>query len=418
MIKKVIFSMAAIALLTFSCTRSEVENLNFSTPDAISLNPWTASTRAYIANLDSLKNDPSGFVVYADTANAGWYIEGVSHIFSTTTGWGFSPAVSWPVNTADYPVTFRAYYPDTASITGIILVSSSAPPATALELTVQVPLLIEQQIDVLAAEATATSKPLNGLLNMNFKHILSKVNFTITNHDGTSQTSDPDHKAYVLAVGFGNLYTTNTYNVVTDAWDAFVTPATDDYNYYNSFDALTGTAVYEELEFNDADKDAIVPNSPGRFENLMLLPQDDSDVWDVSGTITHPGGDKYIRLLYRLQVAGNDDAVGYLDGSTCPGASTSSVLPSGYDDPLYVLVGYAYAGTWEPGKGYSYDIPLPGVGGGIYLSAFYYDNQGNETDLPIPGAVVGGHVMDVGHIIINPTVNLWDDSPGSSDVLE
>ena len=422
MIKKVIFSMAAIALLTFSCTRSEVENLNVSAPDAISLNPWTASTRAAIANLDSLKNDPLGFVVYADTAGAtSWYISGASHIFNTTTGWGFSPLVLWPVIPTEYPVVFRAYYPDDASLTpGILTVGAAVPPATALDLTFVVPTVIEEQIDLLAAQDTAFSKPLNGLLNMNFKHILSKVNFTITNHDGTSQTSDADHKVYVLAVGFCNLYSTNTYDVVNEAWPALASgDPIADYNYYNSFVPLTGTDVYEELEFNDADKDLIIPSPPRRFENLMLLPQDDQDVWDISGIILDPTGttDKYIKLLYRLQVSGNDDEVGYLDAINCPGYP-GSVLPSGYRDPLYVLVGYAYAGTWEPGKGYSYDIPLPGVGGGIYLDDFYYDNQGNKTDLPISGAVIGGHVMSVDHIIINPAVALWDDTPGSSDVLE
>jgi hypothetical protein len=119
----------------------------------------------------------------------------------------------------------------------------------------------------------------------------------------------------------------------------------------------------------------------------------------------------HIRMLYRLEVPGNINFIGFAFANAHPGFGGSVLESSGYNpsDPLYVLVGYAYDGTWESGKGYRYDIPIPGVGGGILLDTFLYDNQGNKTDLPVPNGILGEHLISSGEIRLIPTVSLWDD---------
>jgi len=412
MIKKVIFSMAAVALLTFSCTRSEVENFNITTPNAISLNPNTASTRAAIMDLDSLKLDVYGFVVYADTVGTAisddWFIDRANHVFGTD-GWGFYPSILWP-NTG-YPLVFLAYYPDDSNSGVITGVTTPALPFTSssLELAISIPPEKGLQEDILVARDTQLiEKPSNGQLQIDFKHILSKVNFTVSTSDGTSLITDPDHKAYILAVGFSNLFSTNTFEAVDDTWGPLAPgDPTADYNYHNAFVGLTGADIYDEIEFVNADKNPFFTGAAADTSHLMLLPQDPIK-WVVTGTIAAPTNEAHIKMLYRLQVSGNDDFIGYLHADDHDDYSTTPSI-AGYTDQLYVLVGFSYAGTWESGKGYSYDIPLPGKGGGIYLDVNYYDNQGNKTDLVIPGAVIGGHVLGIDHITLDPDITNWNN---------
>ena len=409
MVKKVILLMAAMAFLAFSCTVTEVVVPNVTTLDAISLNPNTASTRAVIKDRDSLQNDPVGFVVYADTATTFtttvWFIEGENHAYGTANGWSFTPAIAWP---SKYPLAFLAFYPEAGA--GHVITSVTdvlTPTSTSVELTIEIPTAKDGQEDVIVARDTAkTGKPSGGELPLNFKHILSKVNFTVS-------TDDPTDKAYVLAVGFCNLVSTATFEATDDSW-TLGTYGTDidTFNYYNAFEPIAG-GFRPEIEFMNANKDSLFTGAAAKTEHLMLLPQD-PDVWDISDPILHPTNlEAHIRLLYRLEVTGNPDRVGYADAQD---HDDWSVFGASYTGPLYVMVGYAYDATWESGKGYSYDIPIPGTGGGIYLDEFYYDNEGNRTDLRIPGAVLYGHVLG-DNISLPADVEDWIDEP-SSDVFD
>ena len=413
MIKKVIFSMAAIALLTFSCTRSEVENQNFSAPSVISLNPNTASTRAAIMDVDSLKLDAYGFVVYADTvgtiANSDvWFIGGEDHIFGAG-GWGFTPPILWPYS--GYPVVFLAYYPNVLYSNVIDAVTPATVPFTtsSLELAIIVPPERDLQEDVLVAlDTQKIAKPMDGQLHIDFKHILSKVNFTVSTYDSKSTTPDPDYDAYVLAVGFVNLYSTNTFEATDFSWGTPSSPET--YNYYNAFDALTAPDFYQELGFNNSNRDSFYTANAGNPEHLMLLPQDDSRAWDLTAP---PTTEAYIKMLYRLEYQGRD-SVGFAVASNCDDYTGSQLDTDNYLDQLYVLVGYSYDGAWESGKGYRYDIPIPGPGGGILLDTYYYDIYGNPTDLEIPDAVIGEPVLSKRFIILEPEVSPWvDESPST-----
>ena len=336
-----------------------------------------------------MKNDPAGFAVYAHTAGAtGWYNDGVesidgtnNHVFQNN-GWGFSSTVLWPVT--GYPMAFMAYYPDSAVSKVITSVNSVVPPSTTLILGISIPASKDEQEDVLIARDTAkTGKPVEGQMSLRFRHILSKVNFTVTN-TVSGQT------AYVLAVGFCNLFSKNTFNAANDNWNVLssgVSPI-DTFDYYHAFKPLSGTEVYTPTIFTGADKASFFAGTADETKHLILLPQRPV-TWDITGTsISAPGANEaYIRMLYRL-VNATVDIVGFATA-----ALHDDYVTGDYAGPLYVLVGFSFDAIWESGGSYQYDIPIPGTGGGILLDTYYYDNQGAPTKFIIDGKNLYDRIM-------------------------
>jgi hypothetical protein len=242
---------------------------------------------------------------------------------------------------------------------------------------------------------------------MTFEHILSKVFFTVTTGD--------DHKAYVLALGFDNLHKKNTYTIGNPGAWGTIDVALDSFSYYNGFTPLTGTDTYEEKEFTDVTRaDFWAPADPeNKF--MMLMPQTPKTWWQgVSPNASAvPGSDEaYVRMLYRAEEinSSNKDFIGYESATTHPNYGTSS-LKDNYTGSLYVLVGYKYASTWVSGKGYEYEIPLPGATGGKLLDEFLYDDQGNQTELPVIGGKVPDDIISSDIFIhLFPIVTDWDDT--------
>ena len=394
--------MAAMALLTFSCTVTEVEKPNFTSSTLISLNPNTASTRATISDLGTLIGDANGFVVYADTTGGtAWfpYIDGTNNHAYTSGNWRFLvQSVQWPFT--GYPMYFWAYYPSSSpSITSI---NDTYPD---IEFDVEIQLSKDDQEDLLIAFDSATVQPPTGVLPLRFRHILSKVNFTFEVELGDT--------AYVLAVGFDNLFKENTYSVTDTAWAPLVygTNALDSFNYFNDFKPLASGPFDPEIMFEGQSptiKDSIFKGVAGQSAHLMLLPQD-PDMWVVTGSRVLPGDSAYIRMLYRLKSPLLEDSIGYEYAQNHPGYTGSALDVSfGYTGPLYVLAGYTYDGEWQAGKGYNYNIPIPGTGGGILLDKFYYDDQGNQTDVEVENVDVLGHILGTDNMRLIPTVDNWD----------
>ena len=366
------FLMAATALLTYSCTTSEEENI-LSTQDYISLNPDMASTYAAMMDLDSLKNDNNGFFVHAEMNDNSTYIYGENHVYDAKNGWSFSTPYPWPAT--GYPMTFYAYYP-APSVSNLYSLCSECFPAPYV-FPMMIPTSKEDQEDLLFARKTANSKPDSGELPLDFIHILSKVNFTVSTTDALGPISDPNHKVYVLAVGFCNLYAGSWFWGDNIEFGPCFTP--QDFNYFNSFEPIS-SGIYEEKDFADATNASFYSSADGQKEHLFLLPQE-PDVWDVTSGAGPQPDEAYIKMLYRLENSFYNDSIGYEFASNHPDYEDSDLEAAGYDGPLYLLVGYSFDATWVSGTAYSYNIPLPGGGGGILLDTYFYDNQGNQTDL-------------------------------------
>ena len=426
MIKKVFYLMAALVLLTYSCTVNEVENQNFTTQEVISLSPNTAKTRAAIVFSDSLTRDVHGFRVYADTSNTGsWYSDGVnkingdnSHVFASGK-WGFEQPVLWPF---PFPTMMRfyAYYPDTINSNVIIWVDTARTGGPFVQLNITIPADKAFQEDVLATRGTATSKPATGTLPLSFKHILTKVNFSVSTWDDGGRVTDANQKVFVMAVGFCNLKRSGLYHIHSESW-ASLDNVRDTFDYFNRFTPLT-TGTYRDSMFVDTVRAPFYSSAAGVNQHLMLLPQSVT-TWDFNSGAAPLDTIAHVRMLYRMEASGKADSIGYATAHTHPShPQYGGTLTTGYAGPLYVLVGYGYDGTnWVPGRGYNYEIPIPGSGGGVLLDDCYYDNQARRRpDFPLQGGLrMYSHVLGNDNIKLAPTMTDWDDTTTPTlDVLE
>jgi hypothetical protein len=419
MVKNFIYSAAVIALMMVSCTQNEMEVFDVTTSDAIALNPGTATTRATVTYLSTLQGDANGFIVYATSGAAfsSWYsdgtnsINGIAHKYSAGK-WGFNPDIKWPAATTGYPMNFYAYYPQRGTGNDVVTNVTATYNPVSIELDVTIPTDILKQKDVIHAKNSTAAKPGSSNLLMNFKHALSKVNFTVTNSDGTNNLSAADQEAFILATGFNNLFTAGKFNIVTEAWNPYLAGAAagtrTGYNYYNAF--VPSPTAYVQKSFKGAVDKAFFT---GIDSNLMLLPQN-PQIW---GAVTIPpalpaANDAYVQMMYRVEnnaAPVNPDYIGYKNATAHPNYAASALAARNYTGPLFVKVGFIFQAGWLSGKGYTYNIPVPGAGGGRLLDEYYYDDHGNRTDLEVIGTDPGDPILGDGFIHLIPKVTDWDE---------
>ena len=422
MTKKFIYAVAALAIMLVSCSQKE-EEVHITPSNEISLNPTTAlATRATVVNLTTLTKDETGFVVYGTSGDDpdGWYfdaaanggagagIDGTNNHSHKTGKWSFDEPLSWPTEVEDYPMHFYAFYPQ-APNTVITSVEEDFPDVT---LNITIPVEVENQLDILASYRATSTKPATSSLGMTFRHILSKINFVVSNQDESGEIIPAEEQtAYVMAVGFKNLYSTNTFDLMSQSW-GYILEDLDEFNYFNEF--VPRNDKYDIMSFSGAEKEPFYTEEEAVDKHLMLLPQG-PQVWNPSPS---PGiqynlpddHEAYVRVWYRLEITGNPDYIGYESATRHPGYEGSQLEEDGYDGPLFVLAGYTYEGVWSPGKGYVYNIPIPSSGGGRLIDKNLYDDGGNRTDLELPGGEEGNHIISSDNTIrLIPTVNEWDD---------
>ena len=417
MFKKFV-TIAVVAIVIASCTQNEMEEINVTTSDAITLSPNTAITRASIATVNTLQASTKGFVVYATggTAPTNWLtdIDGTNNHVYKGGKWVFESTVPWPSEASKYPMDFYALYP--GGTTNQALQRINADEVDKLSIDVTIPAEVADQVDLLATKNRANSKPFSSNLGLAFKHILTKVDFSVSNVDTTGLSASADQHVFVMAVGFKNLYTTNSYDMISETWNTINTGAAQgDYNYFNAFDVLQDPETYTEKEFVSANEAKFYSTPDIDAAHMMLMPQT-ANFWPVAPDqqVNTPTDDQaYIKVFYRVtkDVPGNpgyEDLIGYQTAESHLNYETSELKDRGYKGSLYVLVGFKYNTTWVNGKGYIYDIPLPGKTGGRLLDKYYYDNQGRKTDLEVgeTGTTVVSEDNDI-HLI--PSVIDWDD---------
>jgi len=417
MTKRFIFSVAAIAIMLVSCSQNDQEVVNIPTSDAISLNPSTAVTRASVTNFNTLQTSTDGFRVYATSgALTAWYqdadgkrIDGNNHHkWDNVSGkWGFEyPGVKWPTDASGYPMTFWAIYP--VSHTAMTIAPTN-PTSTDLSLNVTIPAHLDNQIDILSTKGSTNVKPATANLSLNFKHILSKVNFKVSTTE-----NDVRDSAFVQAVGFNGIYNANNFNVISQGWNGNGHTGKTEFNYYNRFipESTPNNTILEVVKFNNIEDAPFYPGATDK--NMMLLPQS-PDMWKPQVGVTPPGnlpktGDAYVRVMYRFELTTDKDYIGFRSALDHPDYEGSEAQDKGYVGPLFVLAGYTYEGIWVEGKGFMYNIPLPGTSGGRLLDERLYDDKGNPTDLTLPGGEEGEPIITTDEYIhLIPVVTEWGD---------
>lgn len=214
--KKIFLAIATLALIS-SCSKQEITNPGAeNTP--IGFNSYVNRiTRAADADLETLK---AGFSVY------GYYRTGAAGVFTPNYFWGsqvsYSPLSSlwtyddtkyWPT---DGYIDFVAvannagsFYADTTEGAEVFYNGSSNPA---------------EQKDLLVATAANTSKEANALngVDLQFKHVLSRIDVKVKNTTGNSSL-----KLVVKSIKFVNIAPDGTYKVSDKSWSVYGDAATN-----------------------------------------------------------------------------------------------------------------------------------------------------------------------------------------------
>ncbi len=395
--KKIFFLFASAALFTVGCTTDESSEVSTLRSGTNSIGFISNTTRADIITLDELKDDGAGFVVYATNGNSPtvWNTEikgKNNYIFNDTDNtWEWdSTTPKWSDDSADYDMNFYAYY--AADYTDIV-----ADDTTIGAVDVAYTADVDGQVDLLTATASVSTRPAGDKVALTFKHILSKIDFGVV--VGTDVTT------HIQAVGFSTICNNRSYKIATDVWDVQPTNATDDYSDYS---------------YLDTTKDAISNSADGSIAgtrgSLMMIPQTTTS-WAPASSATPK--DAYIYIIYRLEQGTNLNSIGYADAANHP--DFDSVANADLDgDPLFVKVGYPVADgdmEWESGNAYTYNINLgtTSATNGYLIDEYYYDEDGNPTDLEVENKEIGDPISD-GYINFIVDVEDWNDAV-ESDLL-
>lgn len=397
--KKFTWSLLILALAATSCAKDEVSSDAKPNPEQIGF--YTNTTRSTVVNLPALEASTNGFVVYAASgaAPSAWFtgIDGTNNYKKTAGVWGWTgTAPSWPTISTGYPMNFYAYY--ASSYTGLTLNTPTPVPSSFYGTYI-----IQSeanQVDFLAASATAVSKPASGMIPLTFKHILSKINFGVIPGSGAS--------VFVQSINVNNVGNLRSYDFLVGNWTA-PQPITFASNYSYKTTANPATQL-TGIDPTEAAVQNVVPSNGG---NLMLMPQT-ATTWTPTTGIA--AANAFMGVIYRLTTAADPNAVGYTVANNHPNYSslTTPIQAALNGKPLFVKVGYPFAPstmTWDKGKGYTYNICLgtSNATNGYVVDNFYYDETGAITTLPIIGKSKGDPISN-GKINFIVNVGDWDDT--------
>ncbi len=390
--KKITLSLFALALLGVGCTTDVTESVAPTTIDNV-VGFMSSTTRASIATLTTIQDDGNGIVIYGTSGDSpsGWYtdVDGTNNYIYSSDVWGWKGNdVPWPSETTGYPMKFYAIY---ASDYTNVSTSDTDITALSMEYTAG----SDSQIDLLTASTSADARPSGDKLPLVFNHSLTKISFSITSGDGID--------AYIQATGVNGVSNKCTVALTED----------DEWETTEEEGNSSGEYSYLDTTLAESPTSGSITGTNG---DLMLIPQTSTN-WVPMGTTLEDG---YIYILYRLASSDNANIVGYTNAANHPmfDEDANSDLNN---EPLFVKVGYPLSSddefTWEAGLAYTYDINLgtTGATNGYLLDTRYYDEEGNPTDLLIETTDLYDPLTD-GYIDFIISVNIWDDTAGSSTI--
>ena len=200
----------------FSVSQNETRNTIVF--DNVTVDCKSLVTRGYATTASNALSTITSFQTWAyDNTTDGLYMGNseTSGRVVTNTGtalapvWSYSPQQFWPVN----PLNFVAVTP-TAAPTGGTLTHSTASASNVVTLTSNytVPVDVENQIDLMYAEADGVTKSSNGgNVPYNFKHALSQIVFK-----GKLPTSGAITKVTIAEISLCNIKSTGTISFSSD----------------------------------------------------------------------------------------------------------------------------------------------------------------------------------------------------------
>jgi hypothetical protein len=405
---EIILGLATVALLVAGCAENSTTGVNpviNDDPNTIGFEMGTGkATRATDNTLITLQNDQNGFGVFATNGRMpvdrgeGLFINNEVYVYNKVTGeWQWKKEdILWPQEASMYPINFYAHYPIgdyTMSVAQRLRDFTIADVAN--------------QVDYLAAKKEGVSaRPANSKVTLDFKHILSKIDFKLSVGMGTT--------VEVQSVAVKQVSTSGQFNYQRLGWN---TSGGAVANYYY----MTAPVVAANIKSTTTEPVAITST----YGSMMLIPDVIAKTpWD--GLVDAPAtGEDHIEVVYRVyETNGGEDVVGYTDAENHPNwASTDHPNHNADTHPddgtkLFIKVAYPLSTFWEMGKAYTYILHLgdPNYSGGQLIEDFYIDEEGNVTDLPVEPYDIPDIIYPDNWVIgFDVVVSDWADA-GSTDL--
>lgn len=244
--------------------------------------------------------------------------------------WSYEPQQFWPVNNLSFvAITPNSYSAVSANAT------SSASGVVSIASTVNIPVNVEEQKDLMYADAANKNKDSHaGNVPFTFKHALSQIVFKGKFSDAGAVTKVTVKDITLMNVknaGTVNFTSAGTFPAIN--WPATPTKA----NYQLDASDLEGS-VFDVADEGTTAFDLTISENTTKSNAWFLLPQQ----LDGSGTLVKAGGaaptdgKNYIRVSAKLE----KDGVTILNDT----------------DPIYIPVGT----NWERSKKYIYTIVFNG----------------------------------------------------------
>ncbi len=285
---------------------------------------------------------------------------------------------------------------------------------------------IAEQEDLVYYAGSIASMPAGGYIRGNFYHALSRVE--IYSNQGS-------YNPYVMSVDLMNVKKGGSATLVASNGVCSWAPSEDKIGYSYLNQTILDEDVRHPVRTSNnklitSSDDAF---SPAAENNMIIMPQtltngldeitsldgDGDPVVDQSGitaeivksTAAYARIEgSYVKVLYRMLDADNSEStVGYFRADECKEyvsmkdaykadpENATPVLPETINDEshLYVLVGFPFADGQEFQIGKDYDVKLGlGINGGYLLYNYYFDANGNPTNIKINGIGTGDPVID------------------------
>lgn len=320
-IRTKILTVAAL-LAVWSCAEKEITP---TAPDGSKpIEFGSLSTRALVNSIDQVNEfGVSCAISNADNSDYGSIMDNVKveRSETSTTGWDYNPKRYWLEDSYFY---FAASYPyvdgggfKTQEVTddGVTRVGYILDVDTYDETKRE-----HMGVDILtASEYVNTSDPWNSTVNFNFQHLLTNVNFEITQ----DMVNDPNNHYYITGVSLSGISTNGTYAMI---------PEGDKITKIWSPESPSSGNSYDKTFDNQLLENGMI--SLWGNEGLLLIPQD----------IAREAVKLRIDYLYQLEVAEDGDG------------NQSGEVQEPEKKPRYEIIDIPATDLWKSGNKIKYTL--------------------------------------------------------------